>query len=125
MSKKINHSVLEKRWPRHDTNAENDPYETPTLAYNREMDQLVVANTVNNEMEEENIPGLDDEEESEGPKTTLLGDTMTKLDEEEEKPTTLKLVMDEELEEPVTLRSKMGLNIVNNTPRKIGSTHSI
>jgi hypothetical protein len=52
VSRKINDLILEKRWPRNNTNAEDDPYETPTLAYNREMDQLVVANTFNNEVRE-------------------------------------------------------------------------
>jgi hypothetical protein len=39
------------------------------------MDQLVVANIVSNEVEEEDILGLDDKEESEGPKTTHPGNT--------------------------------------------------
>jgi hypothetical protein len=73
-SMKINNSILEKRWPRNDTNVENDPYETPTLAYNMEMGQLVVANAIN----KDNILRLDDEEESERPKITHIGDTMTK-----------------------------------------------
>jgi hypothetical protein len=37
----------------------------------------MVANTINIEVEEENIPRSDDEEESEGPKTRHLKDTMT------------------------------------------------
>jgi hypothetical protein len=57
VSRKISDSILEKKWP----------YETPALAYNREMDQLVVANTIENEVEKENIPRLGDEK-SEGQK---------------------------------------------------------
>jgi hypothetical protein len=33
--------------------------------------------------------------------------------------------LDEKKEEPMTPRSKMGSNIVNNTPREIGFSHSI
>jgi hypothetical protein len=43
-SRKINDSILEKGWPKNDTDAKGDPYKTPTLVYNREMDQLMVAN---------------------------------------------------------------------------------
>ncbi len=76
-SGKISNWVLEKRWPRNDIDVKDDPYKTSTLAYNREMDHLMVANTINIEVEEENIPRSDDEEESEGPKTRHLKDTMT------------------------------------------------
>jgi hypothetical protein len=37
-STKINDSVLEKRWLRNNTFAKDDPYKTPALVYNREMD---------------------------------------------------------------------------------------
>ncbi len=84
-SKKINDLVLEKRWPRNNIDTEDDPYETQTLAYNREMNQLVVANMFNNEVEKENILGPNDKEESKGPKTTHSRDMMTNLDKEEEK----------------------------------------
>jgi len=47
MSMKINDLVLKKRWPRNNTDAKDDPYETPTFAYDREMDQLMVTNTFN------------------------------------------------------------------------------
>jgi hypothetical protein len=50
-SRKINNLGLEKRWPQNNTGAKDDPYKTPTLVHNWEMDQLVVANTFNNEME--------------------------------------------------------------------------
>ncbi len=67
----MNDSILEKRLPKDNTDVKDDPYKTPTLAYNREMDQLVVANTIN-KVEEENISGLDDKEESEWPKIVRL-----------------------------------------------------
>jgi len=54
-SRKISDLVLEKKWPKNDINAEDDPYKTPTLAYNREMDQLMVANTINNKVGKENV----------------------------------------------------------------------
>jgi len=111
VSRKINDLVLEKRWLRNNTDVEDDPYETPTLAYNREMDQLVVTNTFNNEVEEENITRPDDEEKSKGPKTTHPRDMMTNSNKEEEKST--------------TPWSKMGSNDVNITPKEIGSIHSI
>ncbi len=125
VSRKINDSILEKRWPRNDTDVEDDPYETPTLVYNREMDQLVVANIVNNEVEEKNILGSDDKEESEGPETTHPRDTTVDSNEEKEEPATPRSKMDEEVEESTTPRSKMGSNNVNNTKRKIGFTHYI
>jgi hypothetical protein len=57
VSRKIRDSILEKRWPRNDFDEKDDPYKIPTFTFNREMDQLVVANIVNNEMDEENIHG--------------------------------------------------------------------
>jgi hypothetical protein len=38
MSKKVNDSPLEKRWPRNNTEAKDDSYQTFALSYNREMD---------------------------------------------------------------------------------------
>ncbi len=55
---KIKDLVLEKKRLRNDIDVKDDPYKTPTLAYNREMDQLVVANIVNIKVEGENIMGL-------------------------------------------------------------------
>jgi len=52
---KIKDLVLEKKWIRNDIDVKDDPYKTPTLAYNREMDQLVVANIINIKVEGENI----------------------------------------------------------------------
>ncbi len=46
-------------------NAKDDSYQTPAFFYNMEMDQLVVANTITNKMDAEDIPSSDDEEESE------------------------------------------------------------
>jgi hypothetical protein len=54
---KIKDLVLEKKWLRNDIDVKDDPYKTPTLAYNREMDQLVVANIVNIKVEGKNIMG--------------------------------------------------------------------
>ncbi len=34
-------------------NVEDDPYETPIFAYNKEMDQLAEANTISNEVKED------------------------------------------------------------------------
>jgi hypothetical protein len=75
------------------------------------MDQLVVTNTFNKKVEEENITGPNDEEKSEGPKTTHPKDMTTNLDEEEEKS--------------ATPWSEMGSNDVNITLREIGSAHFI
>ncbi len=52
-------------------NVEDDPYETPIFVYNKEMDQLVEANTINNKVEEEDS-------------TTCPYDGMMELDDEEE-----------------------------------------
>ncbi len=103
VSKKKNDSILEKRWPRNDTNIENDPYQTHALAYNREMDQLVRANIVSNEVDEEDIIGLDEKEESE-----VLKDITKDLEEEKEATNS------------TTPRSKMGSNDMNNTPKENG-----
>ncbi len=70
--KKINDSIFFFKWPRNESNAKDDLYETSTFAYNREMDQLVEANTIINEVEEEDsiecvnvkMMELDDENEN-------------------------------------------------------------
>ncbi len=102
-SKRINDSILEKRWQRNDTNVEDDPYQTHALAYNMEMGQLVRANIVSNEVDEEDILGLDDKEESE-----VLKDITKDLEEEKEATNS------------TTPRSKMGSNDMNNTPKENG-----
>jgi hypothetical protein len=65
----------------------------------------MVANTINNEVDVEDILGLNDKEESEVHETTYSENTMMNL-EEEHKAT-----------KPTTLRSQMGSNNVNNTSR--------
>jgi hypothetical protein len=40
MPQKISDSILEKKWPRNALDAKDNPYEAPTLAYNKEMGQL-------------------------------------------------------------------------------------
>ncbi len=91
--KKINNSILEKKWPWNKSNVEDNPYEAPTLTYNKEMDQLVEANIITNEVEEEEdsttcadvgMTESDDEEESTMPKPQSLEENMT--NEEEDNP---------------------------------------
>ncbi len=85
----------------------------------------MVANIVNIKVEEEDILGLDDEEESEGPKTTHPRDTTINPLKEKEEFATPRSKMDEEEEEPLTLSLEMGSNDVNNTPREISSTQFV
>ncbi len=101
-SRKINDSVLEKRWPRNDTNAKDDPYKTLALVYNREMDQLMVANLLNIEMKKKNILRLDDEKESKGLEITYPKDTTTDSDEDQENLSTPRSKMDKEEEKLTT-----------------------
>jgi hypothetical protein len=61
-------------------------FQTLALSYNKEMDQLVMANTINNEVDVEDISWSNDEEESEVQKTTYLQNTM--IDSKEEHKTT-------------------------------------
>ncbi len=42
--KKISDSILEKKWSRNNLIAEDDPYEALVFVYNKEMDQVMVAN---------------------------------------------------------------------------------
>lgn len=66
-----------KKWSRNNSNAKDDPYETQVLAYSKELNQLVEANTIISEVEEDDFvvcvderrTKLDDEEESTMPKT--------------------------------------------------------
>ncbi len=62
----------------------DDSYQTLALFYNREINQLVVANKITNEVDVEDILGLDDEEESEVLETTYPKDTKMDLEEEHE-----------------------------------------
>jgi hypothetical protein len=34
---KVSKSILEKKWPRNDSNVKDDPYEATIFAYNKEM----------------------------------------------------------------------------------------
>jgi hypothetical protein len=68
--KKINDSILKNNWPKNSVDAEDDPHEAPVVAYNKEMDQLVEANTINSEVEEEDCE-------------TCPNGGMTKLNDEE------------------------------------------
>ncbi len=74
--KKRSNSILKKKRLWNELNVEGDPYETPTLAYNKELYQLVEVNTITNEVEEDSttyidveMTKLDDKEESMMPKT--------------------------------------------------------
>jgi hypothetical protein len=96
------------------------PYnEKAALAYNKEMDQQVATNTVNNKVEKKNILGPYNEKEGEGIEKTHLGDTTTYSNDEKEKLTTPRLQMDEKAKELVTPKSELGSNNVNNTLRKL------
>jgi len=83
--KKINDSILEKKWRRNESNAKDDPYETLAFAYIKEMDQLVEANTITNKVEEEDsiicvdakMMKLDHKEKNTMPKTQNPKKNMT------------------------------------------------
>ncbi len=97
-------------------NVKDDPYEAPILAYNREIDQLMEANTISSEVDEEDpttcpngeMMESNDEERNMVLKTPCLENTMT-----DSKKEGMKLI---------TPKSKMGSNDVTNTPKKIGYT---
>jgi len=44
--------ILEKKWPKDNSNVKDDPYEAPIFAYKKEMDQLMEANIISNKVEE-------------------------------------------------------------------------
>jgi hypothetical protein len=44
--------ILEKKWPKDNSNVKDDPYEAPIFAY-KEMDQLMEANIISSKVEEE------------------------------------------------------------------------
>jgi hypothetical protein len=112
-AQKINDSILKKNWPKNDANAKDDPHEALVVAYNREMDQLMEANTISSEVEEEDCE-------------TCPNGGMTKSDDEEENivletPCPKNIVMDEEEGmEPTTLRIKTGYNDASSTLKEIG-----
>jgi hypothetical protein len=66
----VRKSIFLKR-PKNDSNVKDDPYETTIFAYNREMNQLVEANTNNSKVKEEDF-------------MTCMDGGMTKSNEEEE-----------------------------------------
>jgi hypothetical protein len=70
--KKTSNSILKNNWPRNDVDVRDDPYEALILAYGREMDQLVEANTISSEEKEEDCE-------------THLDDEMTKSNDEKER----------------------------------------
>jgi hypothetical protein len=115
-AEKKNDPIFFFKWPINYLNAKDDPYEAPILAYNREIDQLMEANTISSEVDEEDFATCPngemmesyDKKESMVLKTPCLENTMTDSKEEGMKST--------------TPRSKMGSNDVTNTPKKIGST---
>jgi hypothetical protein len=72
-------------------NVEDDPYEAPIFAYIKEMDQLVEANIISSEVDEEDsiacpdggMTKSHDEEECMVLEITCLEDTMMNFEEEE------------------------------------------
>jgi hypothetical protein len=53
MPPKVSKSILEKKWPRNDSNVKDAPYEATIFVYNKEMDHLVEANTISSKVKEE------------------------------------------------------------------------
>jgi len=45
--------ILEKKWPKDNSNVKDDPCESPIFAYKKEMDQLMEANIISSKVEEE------------------------------------------------------------------------
>jgi hypothetical protein len=57
VDKRMNKSILLRKWPRNSSDVVNDAYETPILAYNRELDVFVLANSITiSNVEEESSP---------------------------------------------------------------------
>ncbi len=85
MPKKISNSILENKWPRNDSNVKDDPYKALVFTYSRELDQLVEANTISNEVEEEDfvvcpngeMTESNDKKESSVPNTPYPKDVMS------------------------------------------------
>jgi hypothetical protein len=69
--KKKQFNVKKKNWPRKYSNANDDPYETLILAYNKHTYQPVETNTISSEVEEGDF------------ETCLDGEMMKSNDEEE------------------------------------------
>jgi hypothetical protein len=93
---------------------EDDLYEALVLAYSREMDQLMEANTISSKVEHDDF-------------ATFSNDRMTKSNDEEENmvlrtpsPKNAMMGDEEESTKPMTPCTKTGSNDPNNTPIKIG-----
>jgi hypothetical protein len=57
VDKKISESILQQKWPRNNFDIEKYPYNSHLLAYNKEMDWLVSANSlIASEVEELSSP---------------------------------------------------------------------
>ncbi len=55
--RRIRESILLRKWSKNVSDAEDNAYETPILTYNRELDVLVLANSITkSDVEEENSP---------------------------------------------------------------------
>jgi len=55
VERRINKLILLHKWPKNTFNIEDDAYETPILAYNKELDFLVLASSITrSNVEEEN-----------------------------------------------------------------------
>jgi predicted ribosome quality control (RQC) complex YloA/Tae2 family protein len=55
--RRINKSILLRKWLRNISNVEDDEYETPILAYNRKLDLLVSTSSITrSDVEEKNSP---------------------------------------------------------------------
>ncbi len=111
---KKNNSILEKRWPRNELDEKDDPYVALTIASNKEMDQLVEANTITSKVEKEDF-------------TTCTNVGMTELDDEEdnmipEPQSPEENMIDEEEEslESTTPRIETDSNDVSSTAREVG-----
>jgi uncharacterized protein YaaW (UPF0174 family) len=63
-----------------------DPYQTLALSYNKEMDQLMMTNTIINKVDAKDVSRLNDEEEREVLETIYPKDTT--MDSEEQHKTT-------------------------------------
>jgi hypothetical protein len=55
--RRINESILLRKWPNNVFDVENDAYETPVLVYNKELDILILVNCIIiSNVEEESSP---------------------------------------------------------------------
>jgi IS4 transposase len=55
--RRINESILLQKWPRNNFDAKNNAYETLVLTYSRNLDLLILANSIiRSNVEEESSP---------------------------------------------------------------------